>query len=164
LDAACREHDIVYSRSRDFMKWYVADKILAEEARKRITAKDLTLGEKFVRQSQTIKVTNVDNKVQTEKEIRKHGNMLPISIFGTICDLSNCGNTNMLINLLINQHTFWEHVPGVQVWNDDLRNRWLTNAMWSTKIYTPFYCTINKCQTSKVIWLKSVCIVLCCCV
>ena len=27
---------------------------------------------KFVRQSQTIKVTNVDNKVQTEKEIRKY--------------------------------------------------------------------------------------------
>jgi len=26
---------------------------------------------KFVRQSQTINVTNVDNKVQTEKEVRK---------------------------------------------------------------------------------------------
>jgi len=37
---------------------------------------------KFVRLSQTIKVTNVDNKVQTEKEIRKHGNMLPIFIRG----------------------------------------------------------------------------------
>ncbi|KYN45083.1 hypothetical protein ALC56_00557 [Trachymyrmex septentrionalis] len=61
----------------------------------------------FVRQSQTIKVTNVDNKVQTEKEIRKHGNMLPISIYasvetccGIICGPSNCGKTNVLISLL----------------------------------------------------------------
>jgi len=27
-----------------------------------------------------------------------------------------------------------EILPGVQIWNDDLRNRWRTNAMWSTKI------------------------------
>jgi len=53
---------------------------------------------KFVRQSQTIKVTNVDNKVQTEKEIRKHGNMLPISIRGIICGPSNCSKTNVLIS------------------------------------------------------------------
>ena len=26
------------------------------------------------------------------------------------------------------------HIPGLQVWNDDLRNRWRTNAVWSTKI------------------------------
>jgi len=35
LDATCREHDITYSRSKDLMKRHVADKILAEEARKR---------------------------------------------------------------------------------------------------------------------------------
>ena len=35
---------------------------------------------RFMLESQTIKVINVDNKVQTEKEICKHGNMLPISI------------------------------------------------------------------------------------
>jgi len=29
---------------------------------------------KFVLQSQTIKIINVDNKVQTEKEVRKHKN------------------------------------------------------------------------------------------
>jgi len=45
-------------------------------------------------------MTNVDNKVQTEKEIRKHGNMLPISVRGIICGPSNCGKTNMLISLL----------------------------------------------------------------
>ncbi|KAG5328141.1 SETMR methyltransferase, partial [Acromyrmex charruanus] len=46
LDAACRDHDITYSRSKDLTKRHVADKILAEEARKRITAKDSTLGER----------------------------------------------------------------------------------------------------------------------
>jgi len=57
---------------------------------------------KFMRQSQTIKVINVDNKVQTAKEVRKHGNMLPISIRGVICGPSNYGKTNVLISLLEN--------------------------------------------------------------
>ena len=39
LDAACREHDIVYSRSKDLTKRHVADKILAEEVRKRLPRK-----------------------------------------------------------------------------------------------------------------------------
>jgi len=39
----------------------------------------------FMLQSQTIKIINVDNKIQTEKEMRKHGNMLPIFIRDIIC-------------------------------------------------------------------------------
>jgi len=37
---------------------------------------------RFVQQSQTIKVTNFDDKMQlmSEKKKRKHGKMLPISI------------------------------------------------------------------------------------
>ncbi|KYN01706.1 hypothetical protein ALC62_07535 [Cyphomyrmex costatus] len=46
LDVACRKHDIAYSRCKDLAKRHVADNILAEEARKRITAKDSTLGER----------------------------------------------------------------------------------------------------------------------
>src|SRR5436190_8658891 len=46
LDAACREHDIAYSRSNDLRERHVADNILAEEARKRITARDSTFGER----------------------------------------------------------------------------------------------------------------------
>ncbi|XP_071575288.1 uncharacterized protein [Temnothorax nylanderi] len=46
LDAACREHDIAYSRSNDLAERHAADEILAAEARKRITAKDSTLGER----------------------------------------------------------------------------------------------------------------------
>ena len=46
LGAACRGYDIAYSRSKYLTKWYVADKILAEEARKRISAKNSTLRKK----------------------------------------------------------------------------------------------------------------------
>ena len=46
LDAACREHDIAYSRSNDFADRHIADRILAERARERITASDSTFAEK----------------------------------------------------------------------------------------------------------------------
>jgi len=46
LDAACREHDIAYSRSNDLTERHVADRILAEKARRRIIARDSTLGER----------------------------------------------------------------------------------------------------------------------
>jgi len=46
LDAACREHDIAYSHSNDFAERHVADKIFAEKARKRIIARNSTLGER----------------------------------------------------------------------------------------------------------------------
>src|SRR5215469_94935 len=46
LDAACREHDIAYSRSNDLADRHVADNILADKARKRIIARDSTLGER----------------------------------------------------------------------------------------------------------------------
>lgn len=46
LDAACREHDIAYSRNKDLATRHVADNILAEEAKKRIVAKDSSLGER----------------------------------------------------------------------------------------------------------------------
>jgi len=46
LDAACREYDIAYSRSNDLVERQMADKILAEKARKRIIARNSTLGER----------------------------------------------------------------------------------------------------------------------
>lgn len=46
LDTACREHDIAYSHSTDLSERHVADRILAERARQRITARDSTFGEK----------------------------------------------------------------------------------------------------------------------
>ncbi|EFN83542.1 hypothetical protein EAI_13289, partial [Harpegnathos saltator] len=48
LDAVYREHDspIAYSRSNNLANWQAADEILAVKARKRITSKDSTLGER----------------------------------------------------------------------------------------------------------------------
>jgi hypothetical protein len=46
LDAACREHDIAYSRSNDLTERHAADEILAERARRRIVARDSTLRER----------------------------------------------------------------------------------------------------------------------
>jgi len=46
LDAACREHDIAYSHSNDFAERHVVDEILAEKVRKRIIARNSTLGER----------------------------------------------------------------------------------------------------------------------
>ncbi|EFN88379.1 hypothetical protein EAI_09683, partial [Harpegnathos saltator] len=46
LDAACREHDIAYSRSNNLSDRHAVDEILAVKARKRITSKDSTLGER----------------------------------------------------------------------------------------------------------------------
>ncbi|XP_036151122.1 uncharacterized protein LOC118648809 [Monomorium pharaonis] len=46
LDAACREHDIAYSRSNELADRHAADEILANKARKRVIAKDSALGER----------------------------------------------------------------------------------------------------------------------
>lgn len=46
LDAACREHDIAYSHSKDLAERHIADKILAKKAKGRVIAKDSTLCEK----------------------------------------------------------------------------------------------------------------------
>ncbi|EFN80967.1 hypothetical protein EAI_11137, partial [Harpegnathos saltator] len=46
LDAACREQNIAYSRSNNLADRHAADEILAVKARKRITSKESTLGER----------------------------------------------------------------------------------------------------------------------
>ncbi|KYQ58515.1 hypothetical protein ALC60_02489 [Trachymyrmex zeteki] len=46
LDAACREHDIAYSRSNDLTNRHAADKVLADKALERITARDSALSER----------------------------------------------------------------------------------------------------------------------
>lgn len=46
LDAACRVHDISYSKNKNITKRHEADKILAEKAWSRVKASDSSLGEK----------------------------------------------------------------------------------------------------------------------
>lgn len=47
LDAACKQHDIAYSKNRDNIEVRsLADKVLTEQAWKRVFAKDASIGEK----------------------------------------------------------------------------------------------------------------------
>jgi len=46
LNAACREHDIAYSRNKELFNRHIADQILAKKARERITASDASFGER----------------------------------------------------------------------------------------------------------------------
>lgn len=47
LDAACKEHDIAYSKNRENIEArHVADRLLAKRAWERVKAKDATIGEK----------------------------------------------------------------------------------------------------------------------
>lgn len=46
LDAACREHDIAYSQSKDLDSRHKADAVLAERAWQRVKARDSGFGEK----------------------------------------------------------------------------------------------------------------------
>ena len=55
---------------------------------------------RFVRQARIIKVSNFDDRLLSEKKVRKHGNMLPTTIRGIVCGPSNCGKTNVLISLI----------------------------------------------------------------
>lgn len=48
LDAACKQHDIEYSKNQNSEERAIADKILQKEAMKRILSKDATLGERAV--------------------------------------------------------------------------------------------------------------------
>ncbi|EGI58682.1 hypothetical protein G5I_13200 [Acromyrmex echinatior] len=43
LDAACREHDIAYSRSNDLTDRYAVDKVLVEKARKNASSREIRL-------------------------------------------------------------------------------------------------------------------------
>lgn len=47
LDAACRAHDIAYAQHKDTASRHAADKVLVEQAWKRVHAGDSTLGERI---------------------------------------------------------------------------------------------------------------------
>lgn len=46
LDAACKQHDIAYSRYTELAKRHEADRVLAEQAWKRVKSKDASFGER----------------------------------------------------------------------------------------------------------------------
>ncbi|KYN04508.1 hypothetical protein ALC62_04621 [Cyphomyrmex costatus] len=74
LDATCREHDITYSRSNDLTDRHAADEVLAEEARKRVTARDSALGgtgTRTVSRSVQIRTRAVSRSIQTRTGYEK---------------------------------------------------------------------------------------------
>src|SRR5580765_6928077 len=88
---------------------------------------------RFVRQATIIKVTNFDDKTRLmdEKEIRRHGNMLPNTIRDIICGPSNCGKSNVLIRLIESPYV---HFENMYVYSKSLQQpkyRYLENLMSS---------------------------------
>ncbi|KYM95859.1 hypothetical protein ALC62_13493 [Cyphomyrmex costatus] len=64
---------------------------------------------RFVRQSRTIGVSNLDRKTrlmsrETVRDKCKHGSALPSTIRCIICGPSNCGKTNILLSLIESPH------------------------------------------------------------
>lgn len=55
---------------------------------------------RFVQQATVIQVTNFDDRVMEGQQVRKHGDMLPLTIRSIICGPSNCGKTNVLLSLI----------------------------------------------------------------
>ena len=83
-----------------------------------------------MRQSRAIKVTNLNGKAQTDKEMHKHGDMLPASIRAVVCGSSNCGKTNVLISLLESPHGIrFENVYVYSKSLQQLKYRYLANLL-----------------------------------
>ena len=72
LDAACKQHDIVYSKNpNDLTERHSADKVLVEKASNRVFAKDASFGEKVA----ALSVSNIINmKRKLGMSLRKKKN------------------------------------------------------------------------------------------
>jgi len=99
LDAACREHDIAYSRSKELEDRHAADRVLADRARNRIVARDSTLGERaaatavWVAMKVKTKLGMGMRKTAKRKKrllpVAKRGGMLPLlPLLGVIGSLA----------------------------------------------------------------------------
>lgn len=57
---------------------------------------------RFVKQAQTLEIDNI--KLQNNTQIIKHSALLPNTIRCIICGPSNCGKTNIMLNLLFHEN------------------------------------------------------------
>lgn len=55
---------------------------------------------KFEKQKQKLNINNLDELFIKKVNNNKHGSLLPNNIRGIICGPSNCGKTNLLINMI----------------------------------------------------------------
>lgn len=68
---------------------------------------------KFLKQSKKLPIINLDGIIAGNDRLRKkrHGKLLPNSIRCIVCGPSNCGKTNLLLNLLFSpEGVFFENV------------------------------------------------------
>lgn len=103
----------------------------------------------FVRQRITIHVSNFDDKTRIKgenKEVRKHGDILPSTIRGIICGPSNCGKTNVLISLLESPHGV--RFENVYIYSKSLQQpkyRYLENLLTSM-VEIGYFTFSNNCD------------------
>ncbi|KYN28551.1 hypothetical protein ALC57_02030 [Trachymyrmex cornetzi] len=75
LDAACREHDIAYSRSNDLTDRHAAGKVLADKALRCVTARDSALSERVASAAVWAAMktkTNIGMGMKPKKTMRKN--------------------------------------------------------------------------------------------
>ena len=99
LDAACREHDIVYSHSNNLTDRYAADKVLADKALGCVTARDSTLSERaavWAVMKAKIKIS-MKKKTTTRKKTTKKRVLLTAKRSGALPFLSMLGALGSLI-------------------------------------------------------------------
>lgn len=68
---------------------------------------------KFLKQTKKLPIINLDGIISINDRLSKkrHGNLLPNSIRCIVCGPSNCGKTNLLLNLLFSpEGVFFENV------------------------------------------------------
>lgn len=81
---------------------------------------------KFVKQTQTLKVNNI--QVENQNRIIKHSILFPNTIRCIICGPSNCGKTNIMLNLLLHENGLkFKHI-----------------YLYSKTAYQPKYCFLSQ--------------------
>lgn len=59
---------------------------------------------KFIKQAQTLEINNIKTDIKFNSQLPKHSLLLPNTIRCVICGPSNCGKTNVMINLLLHEN------------------------------------------------------------
>lgn len=66
---------------------------------------------KFLKQRNKLAIVDLDRLFSAKNTVGKHGNLLPDSIRCIVCGPSNCGKTNVLLNLLFSpQGLFFDNI------------------------------------------------------
>lgn len=73
---------------------------------------------KFVKQKSKLTIFNLDTLLKKKKRAKRHGNLLPDNIRCIICGPSNCGKTNLVLNLIFSSQGL--HFENIYVFSKSL--------------------------------------------